>query len=286
MLFATEIKRSTQPETPTGSLVRISLFMPCYNDALFPETGKAVVRVLERLGHAVEFRDAQTCCGQMHWNTGYLRETLPILRHFLRVFADAETIVAPSSSCVAMMRDHYRKAAQMDRDPALEREVEALLPRIFEFSEFLVRRLGVEDVGARFTHKVAYHPSCHSARSLHLDTIPLRLLHRVRGLDLVPLANAQECCGFGGTFAIKNADVSSAMLADKVRCVLNSGAEVLTAVDASCLMHIFGSLHRQRTFVRTAHLAEILACSDEDAGQNSTLAPEQHDASSFGRMVR
>ena len=266
--------------------MRISLFMPCYNDVLFPETGKAVVRVLERLGHAVEFREAQTCCGQMHWNSGYLRESLAILRHFLRVFADAETIVAPSSSCVAMMRDHYRKAAQLDRDPALEREVEALLPRIFEFSEFLVRRLGIEDVGARFTHKVAYHPSCHSVRSLHLDSIPLRLLHRVRGLDLVPLGNAQECCGFGGTFAIKNADVSSAILSDKVRFVLNSGAEVLTAVDTSCLMHIYGSLHRQRTFVRTAHLAEILACSDDDAGHDSTLASEQHFVPNLGRTAR
>jgi L-lactate dehydrogenase complex protein LldE len=256
--------------------VRISLFITCYNDALFPQTGKSVVRLLERLGHSVEFRPAQTCCGQMHWNTGYLREALPILRHFVRVFADAETIVVPSSSCVAMMRDHYLKAAAMERDPVLEREVEALLPRIFEFSEFLVRRLRIEDVGARFTHKVAYHPSCHSARSLHLDQIPLTLLRRVRGLDLVPLANSQECCGFGGTFAIKNADVSSAMLADKVRCVLNSGAEVITAVDNSCLMHIHGSLHRQRTFVRAVHLAEILARSDEPSEEHLSLAPEQH----------
>ncbi len=258
--------------------MRLSLFITCYNDALFPQTGKAVVRVLERLGHTVEFRPAQTCCGQMHWNTGYLRESLPILCHFVRVFADAETIVVPSSSCVAMMRDHYPKAAQMDNDPALAREVELLLPRVFEFSELLVRRLGIEDVGARFTHKVAYHPSCHSARSLHLDEIPLRLLRRVRGLDLVPLANSQECCGFGGTFAIKNADVSSAMLADKVRCVLNSGAEVLTAVDNSCLMHIHGSLHRQRTFVRVAHLAEILATgetSSESAAERA-LAADQH----------
>ncbi len=256
--------------------MRISLFITCYNDALFPETGKSVVRVLERLGHTIDFRPAQTCCGQMHWNTGYLREALPILRHFVRVFADAEAVVVPSSSCVAMMRDHYQKAARMDGDAALEREVEMLLPRVYEFSEFLVRRLGVEDVGARFTHKVAYHPSCHSARSLHLDEIPLRLLGRVRGLDLVPFANAQECCGFGGTFAIKNADVSSAMLADKVRCILNSGAEVLTAVDNSCLMHIHGSLHRQRTFVRAVHLAQILACAEDESGAESRLAADQH----------
>ncbi len=255
--------------------MRISIFITCYNDALFPDTGKAVVRVLERLGHEVEFLSDQTCCGQMHWNTGYLREAVPIVRHFVRVFRDAETVVVPSSSCVAMMRDHYLKAAELAEDAVLAEQVTALLPRVFEFSEFLVRRLGIEDVGARFTHKVAYHPSCHSERSLHLGDAPQRLLRRVRGLDLVPLGNSQECCGFGGTFAIKNADVSSAMLADKVRHVLNSGAEVLTAVDNSCLMHIYGSLHRQRTFVRTAHLAEILASGGE-ARRDGEPGDERH----------
>uniref|UniRef100_E6Q075 Putative iron-sulfur heterodisulfide reductase n=1 Tax=mine drainage metagenome TaxID=410659 RepID=E6Q075_9ZZZZ len=266
------------------TLLRVSLFITCYNDALFPDTGKAAVRVLERLGHEVEFLSDQTCCGQMHWNTGYLREAVPIVRHFARVFRDAETVVVPSSSCVAMMRDHYLKAAEMADDAALAEEVKALLPRVFEFSEFLVRRLGVEDVGARFTHKVAYHPSCHSERSLHLGDIPLRLLRRVRGLDLAPLGNSQECCGFGGTFAIKNADVSSAMLADKVRHVLNSGAEVLTAVDNSCLMHIYGSLHRQRTFVRVAHLAEILAAGDGDRSYEEQ-GDERHMVST-GTAVR
>jgi L-lactate dehydrogenase complex protein LldE len=239
--------------------LRVSLFITCYNDALFPETGKAVVSVLERLGHEIEFLPEQTCCGQMHWNTGYLREAIPIIRHFVRVYQDAETVVIPSSSCVAMIRDHYLKAAEMASDRRLAADVEALLPRIYEFSEFLVNRLGIEDVGAGYPHKVTYHASCHSMRSLHLGDIPIRLLRQVRGLELVPLENRQECCGFGGTFSIKNADVSSAMLADKVRCVLNTGAEVCTAVDNSCLMHLYGSLHRQRTFVRTAHIAEILA---------------------------
>lgn len=242
-----------------GCRVRISLFITCYNDALFPETGKAVVNVLERLGHEIEFRPEQTCCGQMHWNTGYLREAVPIIRHFVKVYQDADVVVVPSSSCVAMMRDHYIKAAEMDGDAKLAADVEALLPRIYEFSEFLVRKLGVEDVGATYPHKVTYHASCHSMRSLHLGDIPIRLLKQVRDLDLQPIQNIQECCGFGGTFAIKNADVSSAMLADKVRSVLNTGAEVCTAVDNSCLMHLYGSLHRQRTFVKTAHLAEILA---------------------------
>ena len=242
--------------------MRVSLFITCYNDSLFPETGKAVVRLLERLGHEVEFRQEQTCCGQMHWNTGYLREAVPIIRHFIDVYRDVETVVIPSSSCVAMIRDHYLKAAESVADAKLADDVGVLLPRVFEFSEFLVKKLGLEDVGASYPHKVTYHASCHSERSLHLGDIPVRLLKNVRGLELLPVQNIQECCGFGGTFAIKNADVSSAMLADKVRNVLNTGAEVCTAVDNSCLMHLYGSLHRQRTMVRTAHLAEILAAGD------------------------
>ncbi len=248
--------------------MRVSLFITCYNDSLFPETGKAVVSLLERLGHEVEFRPKQTCCGQMHWNTGYLREAVPIVRHFVDVYRDAETIVIPSSSCVSMMRDHYLKAAESVGDAHLADEIHALLPRVFEFSEFLVKKLGLEDVGASYPHKVTYHASCHSERSLHLGDIPIRLLKNVRGLDLLPIQNIEECCGFGGTFAIKNADVSSAMLADKVRSVLNTGAEVCTAVDNSCLMHLYGSLHRQRTFVRTAHIAEILASGGDHASQS------------------
>jgi L-lactate dehydrogenase complex protein LldE len=245
--------------------VRVSLFITCYNDALFPETGKSVVKVLERLGQEIEFKPEQTCCGQMHWNTGYLREAVPIIRHFVKVYRDAEAVVIPSSSCVSMMRDHYVKAAEMENDARLKDEIEALLPRVWEFSEFLVKKLGVEDVGATYPHRVTYHASCHSMRSLHLGDIPIRLLKNVRGLQLQPIQEMNECCGFGGTFSIKNADVSSAMLADKVRNVLNTGAEVCTAVDNSCLMHIYGSLHRQRTYVKAAHLAEILASGHEGA---------------------
>jgi L-lactate dehydrogenase complex protein LldE len=239
--------------------VRISLFITCYNDTLFPATGRAVVEVLERLGHEVIFPFDQTCCGQMHWNTGYLREAIPIIRHFVQVFRDAEVVCVPSSSCVAMIRDHYPKAARESGDEQFIADVDSLLPRVFEFSELLVKKLGIEDVGAAYPHRVTYHASCHSLRSLHLGDVPYRLLRNVRGLELMELRDVEECCGFGGTFAIKNADVSSAMLADKVRYVLNTEAEVCTAVDNSCLMHLFGSLHRQRTLVRTAHLAEILA---------------------------
>jgi L-lactate dehydrogenase complex protein LldE len=242
--------------------LQISLFITCYNDTFFPRTGKAVVAVLEKLGHTVEFRPAQTCCGQMHYNTGYQREALPMMEHFLEVFRGAEAICIPSSSCVAMIRDHYPKMAA-NGDAALQRAVKNMLPRVYEFTELLVDKLGVTDVGAFFPHSVALHPSCHSLRSLNLGDRPAKLLGNVRGLTLVDLPDAQECCGFGGTFAVKNADVSAAMLSDKVRCVLNSGAEVCAAVDNSCLMHIGGALSRQRAGVRVLHLAEILASRDE-----------------------
>lgn len=242
--------------------MRISLFITCYNDTLFPATGKAVVRVLERLGHQIDFPFDQTCCGQMHWNTGYLREAVPMIRHFVGVFRDAELVCIPSSSCMAMIRDHYIKAAEESGDLQFLEEVHALLPRVFEFSELLVDKLGVEDVGAAFAHRVTYHASCHSLRSLHLGDKPYRLLRRVRGLELLDLPDVEECCGFGGTFAIKNPDVSTAMLDDKLSQLLPTGAEVCTAVDNSCLMHISGALHRRGMSMRTAHLAEILGSEE------------------------
>ncbi len=239
--------------------MHISLFITCYNDTLFPNTGKAVVAVLERLGHTVEFRTAQSCCGQMHYNTGYQREAWPLLEHFLAVFRDAEVICIPSSSCVAMIRDHYPKMAAAMGDMAKVKEVEQLLPRIFEFSELLVDKLGVTDVGAFYPHAVTLHPSCHSLRSLHIGDKPARLLQNVRALTLIDLPDREQCCGFGGTFAIKNAEVSAAMLSDKVQGVLATRAEVCTAIDNSCLMHIGGALSRQRTGVKCLHIAEILA---------------------------
>ena len=244
--------------------MRISLFITCYNDTLFPDTGKAVVRVLERLGHTVVFPAGQTCCGQMHYNTGYQKEAMPLLERFVAQFRDADAVVVPSSSCVAMMKDHYPKMAEVIGKPDLIRVVAELLPKIFEFSELLTRRLGLEDVGAHYPHRVTYHASCHGLRNLNLGDGPLRLLKSVRGIDLVPIANVEQCCGFGGTFAVKNAEVSSAMLAEKTTAVLNTGAEACTACDNSCLMHIQGALHRQRTGVRTIHLAEILAGTEED----------------------
>jgi L-lactate dehydrogenase complex protein LldE len=242
--------------------MNISLFIGCYNDTLFPETGKAVVDVLERLGHTVEFPDAQTCCGQMHYNTGYAGEALPLMRHFLRVFAEAEAVCVPSASCVAMMRDHYPKMAHETGDRAVVDEVNALLPKVFEFTELLVDKLGVTDVGAFYPHHVTLHTSCHSLRSLHLGDRPARLLGAVRGLRFTALPRSDECCGFGGTFAVKNADVSTAMAADKVSAVIETGAEVCAAADNSCLMQIGGLLARTDASKRCVHIAEILASTD------------------------
>ena len=238
----------------------ISLFITCYNDTLFPETGKAVVTVLERLGHEVEFREAQTCCGQMHFNTGYPAEALVLMRRMIDVYRGSAVICVPSASCVAMMRDHYPKLAAGARDAALLRaDVDDFLSRVFEFSELLVDKLGVIDVGATFPHRVTLHTSCHSLRSLHLADQPVRLLGAVRGLDFVALPRHDECCGFGGTFAVKNAEVSTAMGNDKVASIAETGATVCVAADNSCLMQIGGLLRRQDAGVRCMHLAEILA---------------------------
>jgi L-lactate dehydrogenase complex protein LldE len=201
----------------------------------------------------------------MHYNTGYQAEAMPLLSRFVEQFRRAEAVVVPSSSCVAMMRDHYPKMASSLKDDRLIADVAELLPKVFEFSEFLTKRLGLEDVGAYFPHRVTYHASCHGLRNLELGDGPLRLLKAVKGIDLVELEGLEQCCGFGGTFAVKNADVSGAMLAEKTKAVLNTRAEACTACDNSCLMHIQGALHRQKTGVRTVHLAEILAGDEEVA---------------------
>ena len=242
----------------------ISLFIACYNDVMFPQTGRAVVKVLERLGHSVEFLPQQTCCGQMHSNTGYATEATALMRRFVETFKDADVICVPSSSCVATIRTQYTKLAAETGNLALMAQVKTIVPRVFEFSELLTKHLVVEDVGAYFPHRVTYHPSCHGLRVLDLGDAPYRLLRNVRGLDFADLPEKEECCGFGGTFAVKNADTSAAMLSDKVRTVLSTGAEVCVATDNSCLMHIFGALHRERTGVRTAHIAEVLASTERE----------------------
>jgi L-lactate dehydrogenase complex protein LldE len=239
--------------------MRIALFATCLADTLFPDVPKATVTVLERLGHQVDFPAGQTCCGQMHVNTGYQREALPLIRRYVDVFEPHEVIVVPSGSCAGSVAHQHAMVARGHGDEALARRAEAVAARTYELSQLLIDVLGVEDVGAYYPHRVAYHPTCHSLRLLRVGDRPLRLLRAVAGLELVTLPEADECCGFGGTFAVKNADVSTAMLADKMGNVLATGAEVCTAGDSSCLMHIGGGLSRLRTGVRTVHLAEILA---------------------------
>jgi L-lactate dehydrogenase complex protein LldE len=228
--------------------MRVALFITCVNDAMFPEVGKATVAVLERLGVAVDFPAGQTCCGQMHFNSGYRRECVPLVARFAEVFAGFEAVVTPSASCASMVR-HYHRVVSPDVIP----------PRVYELSEFLVDVLGVTDVGACFPATVAFHPTCHSQRLLRVGDRPRRLLAAVAQLRLVELAHPMECCGFGGTFSVKNADTSVAMGLDKADDVLGTGAEVLVSADTSCLMHIGGLLSRRGAPVRTMHLAEILA---------------------------
>ncbi|MEO3862482.1 (Fe-S)-binding protein [Acrocarpospora sp. B8E8] len=325
--------------------MRVALFITCVNDTLFPDTGRAVVTLLRRLGVDVEFPQAQTCCGQMHVNTGYPAEGVRLARHFTEVFAEYDAVVTPSGSCTAMIREQYPRLAAAvggskdrggvsgsggqasttrdsggqvstphnpvdpaggqastahdsstandsggqasiahdsgghglvgagtarkkgrrvggERGRAWGEVVDEVVPKVYDLSEFLVDVLGVTDVGAYFPHRVTYHPTCHSLRGLHLGDRPRRLLEGVRGLELVALPGAEECCGFGGTFAVKNRDISAAMCADKVGNVMKTGAEVLCAADNSCLMHIGGTLHRQKSGVRVMHLAEILAATE------------------------
>ena len=227
-----------------------------------------MVRVLERLGHTIDFPAGQTCCGQLHANTGYRDEALPLVARFVEQFRHAEAVVIPSSSCVTTIREQYPSMAdaleKSGKHAGLRAAVNDLLPRVFEFTEFLTNRLGLTDVNAYYPHRVTYHASCHGLRGLALGDGPENLLKAVKGIDLVQLPNIEQCCGFGGTFAVKNVAVSSAMLAEKVRDVQNTRAEVCTACDNSCLMHIGGALHRQRTGVRTVHIAEILASQEGD----------------------
>lgn len=243
--------------------MRASLFITCYNDTLFPETGRAVVHLLERLGVELDFLPAQTCCGQMHANTGFRTEAFSQARRFVQLYRDVDCVVIPSSSCVAMIRDQYPGLFEELGNEELRKDFAALLPRVYELSEFLTDNLKVEDVGAYFPHRVTYHASCHGLRGLHVGDRPFRLLSKVRGMELLPLANLDRCCGFGGTFSVKNAEVSTAMLDAKLGDVLDTRAEYCTALDNSCLMHLGGALHRRNQSLRTIHIAGILASTEE-----------------------
>lgn len=247
--------------------MRIGLFVTCLADALFPAAAIATATLLERLGHEVVFPSAQTCCGQMHVNSGYLDDAVALVRNHVAAFEEAgcQAIVAPSGSCVGSVRHQHSMVARRAGDGGLAQRADTLAARSYELSEFLVDVLNVRDVGASYPHSVAYHPTCHSLRQLRIGGKPLELLRNVRGLNLIELADAETCCGFGGVFAIKNSDTSAAMLRDKMSSVMSSGAEVCTATDSSCLMHIGGGLSRIGSSVRTVHLAEILASTGPSA---------------------
>ncbi|MFE3324303.1 (Fe-S)-binding protein [Streptomyces sp. NPDC059176] len=236
--------------------MRVALFVTCVNDAVYPATGVATVRLLERLGVDVDFPDGQTCCGQPQFNTGYRSEAQSLVGRTARVFDGYEHVVTPSASCAAMVRHHYPRLG--------DATAESFASRTYELTEFLVDVLGVTDVGAYFPHRVTYHPSCHGLRLLGLGERPRRLLRAVKGLELVDLPGAEECCGFGGTFSVKNPDVSTAMGRDKVRSAGATGADVLCGADNSCLMHLGGILRREGSPQRTVHIAEILAATEEE----------------------
>jgi len=235
---------------------KVSLFVPCFVDQLLPEVAVDTVTVLRRIGWEVEFREAQTCCGQPAFNTGYWDDACPCAERFVRVFEGAEVIVCPSGSCTTMVRNFY---PELLKESPMRSEALAMGQSTYELSEFLVKVAGVTDVGAVFPHTVTYHAACHGLRELHLQQEPLALLRAVQGLKLVEMARHEECCGFGGTFATKFADISSAMGQSKAENVVASGAEYVTAIDPSCLMHVQGMLEKNKFAAKAIHLASILA---------------------------
>ena len=243
--------------------MRIGLLITCLVDGLFPDVAADTVTVLRRLGHDVEVPMAQSCCGQMHVNTGYPRSALPLVRRYVEVFAGYDAVVAPSGSCIGSVRHQHADVARQAGDLALAAAAEEVAGRSYELSELLVGVLGVKDVGAYYPHRVTYHPTCHSLRLLRVGEAPLQLLRAVRGIDLVELPDAEQCCGFGGTFALKNPDVSAAMMTDKLERVHATGADRLCASDSSCLMHLGGGLSRLHSDTGTVHLAQILASAEE-----------------------
>jgi len=236
---------------------RVSIFVTCIVDQLFPEAGMAMATVLERLGFAVDFPGAQTCCGQPAFNSGYLDEARAVAGHTLKTLADCEYVVVPSGSCSAMMSHHYEELFEAGSpENAL---AASLSPRIYEFSRFVTEVAGVEDVGARFDGIATYHDSCHALRELKIKDGPRRLLGNVRGLELREMDTCEECCGFGGTFSVKFAGVSGGMARSKIESILRTGASTVVSIDSSCLMQLQGAISRAGLPIRTMHLAEVLA---------------------------
>lgn len=236
--------------------MKVSLFITCLSDAIYPRVGEAMVRVLARYGVQLNFPEVQTCCGQPAYNSGYWDEARATARTIVTAFEDSDFVVSPSGSCTYMIH-HYSELFK--EEPLMKAKADELQKKTYEFTQFLVQVLGVTDVGAEFHHKVTYHPSCHGSRLLGVKDEPMELLKHVKGLDFVPLPFADDCCGFGGTFAVKMADISGAMVSEKVDHIKETEAEVLVGLDMACLMNIAGHLRYRDEPIRVMHLAELLA---------------------------
>ncbi len=249
--------------------MRIALFATCISDVMFPQASQATVHLLERLGHEVVFPENQGCCGQMHINTGYYPEAMPLIRNHVNTFqpvldGEWDAIVAPSGSCTGSLRHQASMVAADQGEEQLSAYAAAIAKKTYDLPELLVNVLGMEDVGAYFPHRVTYHTTCHSLRMARVGDTPIRLIKAVDGIDYVPLPDAAVCCGFGGTFSLKNPEVSSSMLSDKMSNILSTGAEIVVAGDYSCLMNIGGGLSRTRSGIRAMHLAEVLAGTKDE----------------------
>ena len=240
--------------------MRVALFVTCLVDQFFPSVGEATVQVLRRLGVEVDFPEEQTCCGQPAFNTGYWNEAREVAGRMFKIFEPYDYVVAPSGSCVAMVKHFYADLFQADEQK--RQKAASLGAKTYELSQFLIHVLKKEDVGARFSGRVTYHDSCHGLRGLGIVDEPRRLLRAVRGLELAELEASDRCCGFGGTFSVKMAEISVAMLRDKIETIRRTGARYVIGLDSSCLMQIAGLLHRQKVPIETMHLAELLARRD------------------------
>ena len=236
---------------------KITLFLQCLIDGLYPEVGEAVVTIFERLKRPIDYPLDQTCCGQPAYNAGYLDEARRAARHFIETFETAEVIVCPSGSCVHMVRHHY--AHLFKESPDWLRRARRVSKKIYELTEYLVNVLQVVDLGARFDGSITYHDACHLLRNLNVSAQPRILIEHIHGASLVEMHNSDYCCGFGGTFAVNYPQISAAMVSEKVGHVLASGADVITGCDMGCLMNIEGRLHRQGSAVKVRHIAQLLA---------------------------
>ena len=235
--------------------MKVSMFITCISDAVYPRVGEAMVRLLARYGVQMDFPEVQTCCGQPAFNAGYWDEARQTAVTILQAFEDSDFVIAPSGSCTGMLH-HFPKLFQ--DDPVHLLKAQALQRKAYEFSQFMVKVLGITDLGAMFPHKVTYHPSCHCSRILGIRDEPMLLMQNIKGMELVPLPFAEDCCGFGGTFAIKMAEISGAMVTEKSDHVLETEAEILTGLDMGCLMNIAGNLRYRQQPIRVMHLAELL----------------------------